>query len=238
MTAPFAQRRSLLAAAGGAVCTSLFWPLRARAGALDAISRTDATAALRATLDKGSIAAVDKLGVVGGFLNNPKVKIPLPPAIAKIERALRFAGLQDQADQLVQSMNTAAEQAVPMAKPLLANAVKSMTVSDAKKILAGGDTSVTDYFKSKTAQPLTTKFLPAVKTQTDKVNLARQYNGLIGKVTELGLAKDADPNIESYVTRKALDGLYTMIGDEERAIRANPVEYGSAIISKVFGALK
>jgi hypothetical protein len=233
-----ARRRLLLAAAAGTILSPLFWPRLARAGALDAISRTDATAALRAALDKGSVAAVDKLGVVGGFLNNPKVKIPLPPAIAKIERALRFAGLQDQADQLVQSMNTAAEQAVPMARPLLANAVKSMTVTDAKKILSGGDTSVTDYFKDKTAQPLSTKFLPAVKTQTDKVGLARQYNSLIGKVGELGLAKNADPNIESYVTRKALDGLYTMIGDEERAIRANPIEYGSAVISKVFGALK
>ncbi len=231
------QRRALLSAGSATMLLALL-PTRAWAGALDAISRTDATAALKAALDKGSIAAVDKLGVVDGFLDNPKVKIPLPPAIAKVERALRFAGLQDQADELVTSMNHAAEQAVPLAKPLLANAVKSMSVADAKKILSGGETSVTDYFKGKTSQPLATKFLPIVKTQTDKAGLARQYNSLIGRVTELGLAKNADPNIESYVTRKALDGLYTMIGDEERAIRANPVEYGSAVISKVFGALK
>jgi hypothetical protein len=205
---------------------------------IEAISSTDATKALKAALEKGANAAVSKLGVDGGFLNNEKVHIPLPPSIARIEKALRFAGLQDRADQLVTTMNQAAEQAVPLAKPLLVNAIKNMSVTDARKILSGGDTSVTDFFKEKTAQPLADKFLPVVKKKTDSLGVAQQYNQLADKASKFGLVKGEDANIERYVTRKALDGLYLMVAEEEKSIRANPVEAGSALLSKVFGALR
>ncbi len=213
-------------------------PLPASALNLDSLSQQDAIAGLKATLDKGSLAAIAKLGVENGFLNHPKVKIPLPPTLQKIESGLRMLGLKDRADQLVTSMNRAAEQAVPLAKPLLQNAVKSMTVSDAKKILSGGDTSVTDFFKGKTQTPLGQQFLPIVKRQTDKVGLAQQYNQLAGQGAKWGLVKGTETSIETYVTQKALDGLYWMIGEEERAIRQNPVGYGSKILEKVFGGLK
>jgi hypothetical protein len=222
----------------GALCGVFGKTFDVAAQGIDSISKGDANSALRAALDKGAQVAVGKLGVDGGFLNNEKARIPLPPAIAKIEKALRFAGLQDRADQLVQTMNQAAEQAVPLAKPLLMNAIKGMSVSDARNILGGGDTSVTDFFRDKTALALTDKFLPVVKKKTDALGVAQQYNQLAGKAAKFGLVKGEDANIERYVTRKALDGLYLMIGEEEKSIRANPLEAGSAILSKVFGALR
>ena len=118
------------------------------------------------------------------------------------------------------------------------NAVKTMSVGDAKKILTGGDDSVTQFFREKTAAPLAEKFLPIVKQSTDRVGLAQKYDKLAGQGEKLGLIKGDAANIEKYVTAKTLDGLYLMIGEEERSIRANPAAAGSAIVSKVFGALK
>ncbi|HMU67777.1 MAG TPA: DUF4197 domain-containing protein, partial [Cellvibrionaceae bacterium] len=136
------------------------------------------------------------------------------------------------------AMNRAAESAVPMAKPLLISAVKSMTFNDAKNILAGGETSVTDFFREKTAASLAVKFLPLVKGVTDKAKLAQSYNSVMSKAQTLGLASDQEATVEAYVTKKAAEGLYVMIAEEEKAIRRDPVGTGSKIIGKVFGALK
>ncbi len=135
-------------------------------------------------------------------------------------------------------MNRAAEQAVPLARDLLVNAVKTMSVTDAKNILTGGDTSVTRFFEDKTRSPLSTSFLPVVTKATENVGLADKYNRVAGKAQDMGLVKKEDANIEQYVTRKALDGLYTIIGEEEKKIRKDPVGTGSALLGKVFGALK
>jgi len=142
------------------------------------------------------------------------------------------------ADELVATMNQAAEQAVPEAKELLVSAVKTMSVQDAKTILTGGDGSVTRFFRDKTAAPLAVKFLPIVKRATDRVGLAQKYDQFAGQGTKLGLIKGDAANIEEYVTNKALDGVYLMIGEEEHTIRRNPAAAGSAIVSKVFGALR
>ena len=128
--------------------------------------------------------------------------------------------------------------AVPMAKDLLVGAVKSMSVTDAKKILAGGDTSVTGFFAEKTRDPLGVKFLPVVTKATEKVGLAAKYNQVAGKAAGMGLVKKEDANIQQYVTGKTLDGLYFMIGEEEKKIRQDPIGTGSAILKKVFGAIK
>ena len=130
-----------------------------------------------------------------------------------------------------------AETAVPLAKDMLVGAVKSMNVNDAKNILSGGATSVTSFFAEKTRDPLNVKFLPVVTKATEKVGLANQYNELAGKAAGFGLMKKEDANIQQYVTGKSLDGLYFMIGEEERKIRQDPVGTGSAILKKVFGAL-
>jgi hypothetical protein len=127
---------------------------------------------------------------------------------------------------------------VPLAKDLLVKAVKAMSVSDAKQILSGGDTSVTDFFAGKTRSPLSTQFLPVVRQATSKVDLAAKYDALAGKAAGMGLVKQEDASVDHYVTRKALDGLYFMIGEEEKKIRRGPVGTGSALLGKVFGALK
>lgn len=204
---------------------------------LDDISNKEASGGLKEALTQGVGAAVGSLGKADGFLGNDKVKIPLPDALAKAEKMLRMAGMGKQADELVTAMNRAAEAAVPEARTLLTNAVKSMSVDDAKKILTGGEGSVTAFFKEKTSAQLTEKFLPIVKQQTAKVNLAQKYDQYAGKGAKMGLVKKEDAKVDDYVTRKALDGLYTMIAEEEKAIRANPVGAVGGLAKKVFGAL-
>jgi hypothetical protein len=135
-------------------------------------------------------------------------------------------------------MNRAAEQAVPQARQLLVSAVKSMTVNDAKGILAGGDDSVTRFFESRTRAPLTERFLPIVTKQVSRPGLAQRYNALAGQGARLGLLKERDASVERYVTTRSLDGLFLMIGEEERAIRRDPVKAGSKVIERVFGALR
>jgi hypothetical protein len=205
---------------------------------LDDLTNQDAARGIRGALTQGATAAIGKLGVPGGFSNNPKVRIPLPHALDEVAQGMRFLGRGKDADDLVESMNQAAEQAVPEAKPLMINAVKSMSLEDAKKILTGGDNSVTQFFREKTAAPLGVKFLPIVKRVTDRSGLAQKYNEFAGQGVKLGVIKGDAANVESYVTDKALDGLYLMIGEEERTIRQNPAAAVSSIVSKVFGALR
>jgi len=221
------------------VLLSLLWcNSYATAATLQSLSNADAVAGLKQALADGSAAAVAQLGRENGFLGNAKVKIPLPPTLQRVEGALRFAGMSKQADELVISMNHAAEAAVPEAKGLLSGAIKKMTVQDAKGILEGGDTAATDYFRRTTQAQLTQRFLPIVKKTTDRAGLATQYNNLAGRATQFGLVSKEQATIESYVTSKALDGLYLMIAEQEKAFRQNPLSATSDIVRKVFGLLK
>jgi len=208
------------------------------AAGLERISNADAVSGLKQALNDGSLAAVSRLGVQNGFFNNPQVKIPLPPSLKRAEGAMRALGMRKQADELVLSMNRAAEAAVPEAKELLVDAVKKMSVQDAKKILTGGNTAGTDYFKRTTQPQLMQRFLPIVKKATDRAGLAQQYNSIAGQGAALGLVKEDQATIERYVTQKTLDGLYFMIGEQEKAFRANPLGASSDIVKRVFGALK
>ena len=208
------------------------------ADGLDAISNKDATSGLKQALTDGSAAAVGLLGKENGFFGNPKVKIPLPPALEKVEGALRMMGKKKEADDLVLAMNRAAEAAVPEAKALLVDAVKKMSVQDAKGILTGGDTAATDYFRRTTQGQLTQRFLPIVKKATDRVGLAQQYNSLAGQGASFGLVGKDEATVENYVTKKALDGLYLMIAEQEKQFRQNPMGAASNIVQKVFGALR
>ena len=202
------------------------------------LTNAEASKGLKLALEKGALAAVGSLGKTDGFLLNDKVRIPLPGFLETAANLLRTLGQGGRIDELVTAMNRAAETAVPQARDLLVNAVKSMSVDDAKKILGGGDTSVTGFFAEKTRAPLGLKFLPVVTQATEKVGLANQYNDIAGKAAGMGLMNKDDANIQQYVTGKALDGLYYMIGEEEKKIRQDPVGTGSAILKKVFGVLK
>lgn len=208
------------------------------AAGLDSLTNADASSGLRQALTEGSAAAVAKLGVENGYLGNPKVKIPLPPSLQRVEGAMRIMGMRRQADELVVAMNRAAEAAAPEAKALLVDAVKKMTVQDAKKILTGGDTAATQYFRRTTQSQLTERFLPIVKKATDRVGLAQQYNSIAGQGAALGLVREDQATVERYVTAKALDGLYFMIAEQEKAFRQNPLGASSNIVKKVFGALR
>ncbi len=210
--------------------------LAASAG-LEQLTSREALDGLREALSQGSVRAVTKLGKADGFFGNKRVKIPLPESLEKSRKVLDTLGMKEQTQALELAMNRAAEAAVPEAKTLLVEAVKSMSVQDAKQILTGGETSATDYFRKATRKPLTEKFLPIVRVATAKVGLAAQYNAIGGKAAQLGLIGKEQGNIEEYVTQKALDGLFLMIGDEEKRIRRNPVGQASTLLQKVFGAL-
>ena len=229
------QRRTFIAQSSLALLV-LAVTRQAQALSLADLTDKDASAGIKAALEKGALAAVSALGKTDGFLGNPKVKIPLPGKLEQAADMLRLTGQGKKVDELVTSMNRAAEAAVPMGKDLLVGAVKSMTVEDAKKIIGGGDNAVTTFFADKTRAPLGEKFLPVVTTATQKVNLAKAYNRVAGKLAVAGVVDNQNASIESYVTGKTLDGLYTLIGDEERKIRQDPVGTGSAILKKVFGA--
>lgn len=196
---------------------------------------TEATSGIRAALERGAASAVELLGRPDGFLGNPQVRIPLPPALEQAASVLKLMGQQRRVDELVTAMNRAAEAAVPEAKALLVDAVRSMSVQDALDVVRGGDTAVTDFFAGRTRQPLTQRFLPIVTRATEKVALAQSYNELAGRAGALGLVRAEDANLERHVTAKAVDGLFFMIGEEERRIRRDPVGTGSAILQKVFG---
>ena len=210
----------------------------AAAATIADLSNAEAVRGLKQALNDGSAAAIARLGVENGFFANPRVKIPLPPSLQRVESGLRAFGMRRQADELVLTMNRAAEAAVPEAKQLLVDAVKTMSVQDAKGILGGGDTAATDYFQRSTRSQLGRRFLPIVKQATDRVGLAQQYNALAGQGVALGLVKEDQGSIESYVTQKALDGLYFMIGEQEKAFRQDPVGATSDIVRRVFGALR
>jgi hypothetical protein len=197
-------------------------------------SNADAAAGIRVALERGANAAVGALGRPDGFLGNPQVKIPLPGHLEDAAKVLRFTGQQRRVDELVTAMNRAAEAAVPEAKPLLVAAVKSLTVSDARAIVTGGDDSVTRFFADKTRAPLAERFLPIVKRHTESVDLAGRYNAVAGQAAQAGLLHGDAATVERYVTGKALDGLYFMIGEEEKKIRRDPIATGSAILSRAF----
>ncbi|GGX26482.1 hypothetical protein GCM10011282_35590 [Undibacterium macrobrachii] len=218
--------------------SALMLPAFSYAVDLSQLSTKDANSGLKAALEQGANAAISKLGVADGFLNNEKVKIPLPSILEKAKPILKLSGQSKHLDELVVAMNRAAETAVPMAKPLLLDAVKTMSVTDAKNILSGGETSVTDFFRQKTSAALTTKFTPTVKGVTDKVGLASKYNSVMAKAQKMGAVPEKEATVESYVSGKAVDALYTMIAEEEKKIRQDPIGTGSKIIGKVFGLLK
>ncbi len=220
---------------GGAIAAA--WQT-SQALTLDDLSNADASKGLKLALEKGALSAVGLLGKPDGFLGNDRVKIPLPGYLHDAAQLLRTFGQGDRLDELLTAMNRAAEAAVPLSKDLLLKAVQTMSVVDAKGILSGGNTAVTDFFATKTRSSLSETFLPVVTKATAKVGLAEKYNQLAGKATEMGLMKKEDATIQQYVTGKTLDGLYFMISEEEKKIRQNPVGYGSALLGKVFGALK
>lgn len=201
-----------------------------------ALSSQEVGKGLKEALVQGVGNAVGKLSAPDGFLGNPRVKIPLPPPLEKAETMLRKIGLGEYADQLVETMNRAAEAAVVEARPILLDSLKKMTLADAKGILTGPADSATQYFRKSSGETIRQKFLPKVKAATAKVQLAEDYDKFATPAGQLGLIDREDADLDAYVARKATDGLFLMIADEEKAIRADPLGQSSKLIQKVFGA--
>ncbi|WP_347904392.1 DUF4197 domain-containing protein [Pseudomonas purpurea] len=219
------------------LCAGLMISASALALSLSDLSQKDASGGLKDALTQGAQIAVKQLGTPGGFSNNPDVKIELPGKLGKVAKKMKQFGMGDQVDQLEASMNKAAEAAVPQAQALLVDAVKKMTVDDAKGILSGGKDSATQYLSKTSREQIREKFLPIVKQATDQVGLAKQYNSFAGQAATLGVVDAKSANIESYVTEQALNGLFEMIGKQEANIRQNPAAAATSLAKKVFGTL-
>ena len=202
------------------------------------LSTKEASQGLKQALEKGATAAIELLSAHDGFMGNDQVRIGLPEAIKQGAKVLKRLGLGQQINALEQQMNRAAEQAVPMAQKALMQSIKDMSVQDAKGLLKGGSTSVTQFFADKTRLPLSAEFMPQVKIVLGQLGVVDQFNSVVGKLSSMGLVTGGNAHLEKHVTGKTLDGLYYMIGEEEKKIRQNPAQAGSALLSKVFGSLR
>ncbi len=202
------------------------------------ISNRDQVGGLKQALGQGIETAVTSLSKTDGYLGNPKVRIPLPENLQKLDSGMRRFGMGKYADDLNTSMNRAAESAAPEAKALLIGAVKNMSVTDAKNILLGSDDAATQYFRQNTSAALSGKFKPIVVNAMQKVQLSQKYDEFAGRGQQLGLVDAKNANLEDYITQKALDGLFVMMAEQEKIIRANPMGAASDLVQKVFSAVK
>jgi hypothetical protein len=205
---------------------------------IGSLSNEEALDGLKQALNQGVIAATSKLTTGNGFLGNAGVKIPLPRSLQKAEGVMRSFGMKKQADSLIIAMNRTATAAAPEAMILMADAVKRMTVEDAKGILNGNHDAATQYFREATSVPLAEKLLPIVRKEIAQTGLLNQLNDFMRRGEKLGLVTDSDPDVETYLTQKILDGYYLMMAEEERAIRKDPIGQGNKLLQHVFGAIR
>ena len=201
-------------------------------------SDSEMIAGLKEALGKGTQYAVDSLGREGGFLDNPRVRIPMPDSLAWIEKTLRTLRQDRLADEFVASMNHAAEQAVPEAAAIFGDAIRDMSLEDARGILTGPDDAATQYFRRTTSDALTTKLRPIVEQATSRTGVTSNYKSMMDKAGGLGGLLSSDTtDLDGYVTDQTLDGLFLMVAEEEKRIRENPLARTSDLLKKVFGSL-
>jgi hypothetical protein len=213
---------------------------------LGSLSQDQIIAGLKEALGKGVQNAISQLGHSDGFLTNLSVKIPMPDSLRTVDKTLRRLKQQKLADDFVRSMNNAAEKAVPEAAAVFSDAIKQMTIADAKAILTGTTNAATEYFRRVTETNLFSRFYPVVTNATEQVGVTAYYTRMIaqaggggsfgGLLGSTGLVKAEDLDIDRYVTKKALDGLFKMVAEEEAGIRANPMARTTDLLQKVFGA--
>jgi hypothetical protein len=199
------------------------------------LSQAKIGSGLKEALKIGTGNAVSLTGKLNGYFMNEAIKILMPEKMRTMEKGLRTIGYGPQVDEFILSMNRAAERAAPGAKQIFWNAIGEMTFDDARKILAGGDTAATDYFKAKTTDKLTAAFTPVVDQATNEVGVTRQYKELVGKFQTIPFMKSETLDINHYVVTKALDGLFYMVGEEEKKIRTNPAARVTDLLKEVFG---
>lgn len=234
----------------GLICAGLILAFECYAGTLDDVlksvkipqtggSGTDETttiAGLKEALSIGTGNAVVSVSKLDGYFANQAIKILLPEKVQKVAEVLRKVGYQKQVDDFILSMNRAAENAAPKARQFFVDAIKEMSIQDAAKILRGNDTAATEYFKSKTFDKLYTAFKPPVSASMDKVGVTKKYKDMMGGYTKsMPFVKAESVDLDHYVTTKSLDGLFYMVGEEEKKIRTNPAARVTDLLKKVFG---
>src|SRR5690606_28029323 len=198
-------------------------------------NNTEINSALKEALIQGTSEGVANLSKVGGYLNNPKVKIPFPKNAEKVKNTLIDLGMEQQVDQVVTSINRAAEDAVKEASPLFINAIREMSIADVRNILLGEDDAATKYLHSKTSVELANKFQPKIKVSLDKVNATKYWTDVMSAYNKVPFVEKVNTDLAAYVTDLAIEGLFLKIEEEEKAIRNNPVERTTAVLKKVFG---
>lgn len=203
-------------------------------GSQDSLDNDTIVSGLKEALSVGTRGAVTSVSRTDGYFSNEMIKILLPEKIRNVADVLRKVGYQKQVDDFVLAMNRAAEKAAPQATDYFVGAIKQMTVDDGRKILNGGNTAATDYFKSKTSDKIYTAFKPIVKQSMDQVGVARAYKNMMSSYSSVPFVKTESLDVDHYVTTKALDGLFYMVGQEEQKIRTNPVARTTDLLKKVF----
>ena len=199
------------------------------------ITEQEVASGLMEALVQGATNGSDLLSKVNGYLGNPQVKIPFPTEAQKIESTLRDLGMNKMCDDVINSLNRAAENAAIEAKPILINSIRSMTITDAMDILFGANDAATEYLKKTTTTQLTDKFSPIIESSLNKVGATKYWTDAVNYYNKIPLVADLNPDLEAYVTAKALEGLFYMVEQEELKIRQDPAARAAEIVQKVFG---
>lgn len=208
---------------------------QAETGAAGTSNQSALSRAIKESLELGSTRASDLLSKTGGYQNSPLYRIRLPEPVQPIATKLRQFGLGGQVDQIEKLMNQGAEHAAVEAKGVFINAVRAMTVTDAMSIVRGSDTAATDYFRQHTEAELRQKYLPIIQNNLRQIGFYNQYQQLLSAYKQLPLANKPDLDLEQHVLTQSLKALFTQVGEEEKAIRKDPIGKGSSAIAAVFG---
>ena len=208
--------------------------LKNNSKSLPSITEDEAATALRDALNNGINNSVEIVSKVDGYLQNPEIKLPFPPDAKKIEDRLRSLGLNKLVDDAILFINRAAEDAATEAKPIIIQAIKNMTVKDAINIVKGKEDEGTNYLKKNTFDSLYKKFIPPIEISLEKVNATKHWSTVINRYNKIPLVQKVNPDLDDYVTRKALDGLFIMIAKEEKKIREKPLARVTETLKKVF----
>lgn len=199
------------------------------------LTEKDAISGIREALVKGTAESVKAVSQLNGYLANPAIKIPFPPEAKEVETKLRALGFGSQVDEVVTSINRAAEDAAKSAEPVFVSAITGMSISDGINIVKGSNDAATQYLKKTTSPELKSKFTPVIKASLDRVDATRLWAEVIKQYNQIPFVKKQNPDLTGYVTDKAISGLFVMVAQEEAKIRTNPAARSSEILKKVFG---
>jgi len=207
-------------------------------GSQQSLTTAEVAEGLKEALINGITNGSNTASQIDGYFKNPKIKIPFPPDVKKVEDKLRQIGLGNEVDKFVMTLNRGAEDAAKEAKPIFISAIKQLTIQDAWAILKGSDNAATEYLRKTTSAQLYEKFNPVISNSLNKVNATKYYGDIVNTYNKIPLVEKVNPDLDDYATAKAMDGLFMLIAEEEKKIRVDPVARTTELLKKVFGAQK